>query len=119
MPPFKRRDFIKIMGAGAAAGGAAAWLPGIIGNAGAAEFPEGLYDMPMQGQARILHTTDVHGQLFPVFFREPNVNLGIGPAFGKVPHVVGRGLLEQMGFEEGSAEAYAYTYLDFNAAAAR
>ncbi len=72
-----------------------------------------LYDVPMQGNARILHFTDVHGQILPIYFREPNVNLGVGDAYGRAPHVVGKGFLKEMGFAEGSPEAYAYTYLDF------
>ena len=44
----------------------------------------------MDGDARILHVTDVHGQLLPVYFREPNVNLGIGDAYGRFPHIVGK-----------------------------
>ena len=80
-----------------------------------AGLPEDYYKVPMRGNVRILHTTDVHGQLFPVFFREPNVNIGIGPAKGRPPHLVGEHLLKYMGVEAGSAEAYAYSYLDFDA----
>ena len=84
-----------------------------------ATMPAGFYDVPMRGDARILHITDVHGQLLPVFFREPNVNLGLGPAFDRLPHVVGRRLLERMDLAENTPEAYAYTYLDFDTAAER
>ena len=72
-------------------------------------------NFPLQGDARILHITDVHGQLKPVYFREPNVNLGVGDAYGRPPHVVGKGLLKAMGMpeDETSLEAYAYTYLNF------
>jgi len=79
--------------------------------------PEGFYDVPMKGDARILHITDVHGQLQPVYFREPNVNLGFGDAYGRAPHIVGRNLLREMGLRENSPEAYAYTYLNFDSAA--
>ena len=48
---------------------------------------------------RILHITDVHGQLKPMYFREPNVNLGVGDAFGRPPHVVGNKLLDAMGLK--------------------
>ncbi|MCL4108336.1 UNVERIFIED_CONTAM: hypothetical protein GTU68_065364 [Idotea baltica] len=80
-------------------------------------MPEGFYSIPKKGQARILHTTDVHGQLLPVYFREPNVNLGVGDAFGRPPHIVGKGLLEKMNLPLDGPEAYAYTYLDFYNAA--
>jgi sulfur-oxidizing protein SoxB len=71
------------------------------------------YDLPMKGNVRILHITDVHGQLLPVYFREPNVNLGVGDAFGRPPHLVGNKLLDAMGLKQGTPESYAYTYLDF------
>ena len=71
----------------------------------------------MKGTARILHITDVHGQLNPVYFREPNVNLGVGDAYGRPPHVVGKKLLAHMGLNEDTPESYAYTYLNFDEAA--
>jgi sulfur-oxidizing protein SoxB len=127
MPPFDRREFLKILGVGAAA----TTIPGLTacsksddGSGNAMVEPtvgkdplEGFYDLPMQGNARILHITDVHGQLNPVYFREPNVNLGIGDAFGRPPHIVGKGLLDYMGLSTDSPEAYAYTYLNFENAA--
>ena len=71
----------------------------------------------MKGSARLLHITDVHGQLNPVYFREPNVNLGVGDAYGRPPHLVGKKLLDAMGIKPATPESYAYTYLDFDAAA--
>jgi len=125
MPPFDRREFLKLLGAGAAAstglfscsrsenGGPA----GASAPAGPAPALDGIYDLPMRGSARILHITDVHGQLKPVYFREPNVNLGIGDAYGRPPHIVGRKFLEYMGLGIDTPEAYAYTFLDFENAA--
>jgi S-sulfosulfanyl-L-cysteine sulfohydrolase len=111
MPNVDRRDFIKIMGFGALA----TTIPGIYPyQVGASEkMPKGFYDTPMKGNVRILHITDVHGQLNPVYFREPNVNLGVGDAYGRPPHMVGKNLLNAMNLKEDTAEAYAYTYLDF------
>jgi sulfur-oxidizing protein SoxB len=119
MPTVDRRDFIKLMGlssAGVAAGAATApwWMSQVSAEEGTTKD---LYKVPMKGDFRLLHMTDVHGQLFPVYFREPNVNLGVGEAYGRPPHVVGKKLLAKMGIEEGSLEAHAYTYLDFDAAA--
>jgi sulfur-oxidizing protein SoxB len=125
MPPFDRREFLKILGAGAAA----TTIPGLTAcsksddvNAMAAPSAgkdplEGFYDLPMQGNARILHITDVHGQLNPVYFREPNVNLGLGDAYGRPPHIVGKAFLEYMGLSPDTLEAYAYTFLNFQNAA--
>ena len=86
-------------------------------TAGTNGAPAGFYDVPMKGSARIMHITDVHGQLNPVYFREPNVNLGVGDAYGRPPHVVGKKLLKKMGLKENTPESYAYTYLDFEKAA--
>ena len=108
-----KRTFLKLLAMGAA-GTAAGGLPWMMHNAMAAEkMPAGFYTVPKKGQARILHTTDLHGQLLPVYFREPNVNLGVGEAFGRPPHVVGKKLLDYMKLPLEGPEAYAYTYLDF------
>ena len=127
MPFIDRREFLKIMGVGAAA----TTVPGLVACGKGSEAvsapaaskpatggaPEGFYDVPMQGSARLLHITDVHGQLKPVYFREPNVNLGVGDAFGRPPHLVGKKLLAAMGMSPNTPESYAYTYLDFDNAA--
>lgn len=77
-----------------------------------------LYKLSPFGQARILHITDTHAQLNPIYFREPNVNLGVGQATGKYPHRVGRNLLDAIpGLSP--ADMYALTYLDFSEAAER
>ncbi len=114
MNQFDRRKFLKLMTAGTAAGAAGFGLKGLMGREGLAQAAQDYYNVPMQGDARILHITDVHGQLFPVYFREPNVNLGMGGAFGRLPHVVGKGLLDHVGYAENTRESYAYTYLDFD-----
>ena len=62
-------------------------------------LPKDFYSVPKRGNVRILHCTDFHGQLNPVFFREPNVNLGMGDAFGRPPHMVGKQFLKADGFE--------------------
>lgn len=103
-----RRKFMQFISAAAAAG-----LIPKPAQAALKSLPK-LYDVPMKGTVRLLHFTDAHGQIEPVYFREPNVNLGVGGAYGRAPHVVGKAFLKEMGFEEGSAEAYAYTYLDFD-----
>lgn len=113
MNKLDRRDFIKLIGAGAAASAIPAFWP----STAMGKMPKDFYNMPMNGNARILHITDVHGQLLPVYFREPNVNLGVGDAYGRPPHVVGKKLLKHMGIEENSPEAYAYSYLNFAEAA--
>ena len=79
----------------------------------------GVYDFERFGNARILHITDTHAQLLPVYFREPSVNLGIGAMAGQPPHLVGRAFLERFGIKPDSADAYAFTCLDFEKSAVR
>lgn len=120
MSKIERREFLKLMGLTGVAGATASTFPWLMQQAEAAKSVDAaFYQVPMSGNARILHTTDVHGQLKPVYFREPNVNLGFGDAFGRPPHIVGKKLLAKMNLSPGGIEAHAYTYLDFDEAAKR
>ena len=112
MSQINRRTLLKVIGFAATGSLAPKSLEMLVARAEAGGLDD-LYRLPMRGNARILHTTDIHAQLLPVYFREPNVNLGVGPAKGKLPHLVGRALLESTGYSEGSIESYAYTNLDF------
>src|SRR3954468_1594798 len=105
----RRRDVLKLAGAAALSGG----LPR-IGRAAA-----GVYDLERFGNARILHMTDTHAQLLPVYFREPSVNLGVGAMHGRPPHLVGRALLDRFAISADSADAYAFSCLDFEKSALR
>jgi len=104
-----RREFNKILAVAAASG----LLPGKA-MAGA---PNNLYKMPKSGDVRLLHITDTHAQLNPIYFREPSVNLGFGDAFNKAPHLVGKNLLEHFGIKSGSVLEHAYTSINFDSAA--
>ncbi len=106
----RRRDFLTLAGAAMLSGG----VPRIARAA-----DNGVYDLERFGNARILHMTDTHAQLLPVYFREPSVNLGIGTMAGKPPHLVGRAFLDRFGIKPDSADAHAFTYLDFEKSAAR
>jgi len=117
MPLIDRRKFIKLASATAAASTIPAFLPLNAANKNKDKTPKerkSFYALSMKGNVRLLHITDVHGQLKPVFFREPNVNLGVGDAYGRPPHVVGKKLLDWMDLKPHSPEAYAYTYLNFD-----
>ncbi len=108
-----RREFLNALAAGAAAG-----LPLASANALAQGDPKGaVYDIPRFGNVGILHFTDCHAQLLPKYFREPSVNIGVGEAQGRPPHVVGEALLKQFGIPPGTREAHAFTHLDYAAAA--
>ena len=63
--------------------------------------------------------TDTHAQLKPVYFREPSVNLGIGAMQGNPPHLVGKAFLDRFGIRPDSADAYAFTCIEFEKAAGR
>lgn len=112
-----RREFLHVMSLAAAAG----ILPGTVNAMGSNNKKTGIspamYDIPMKGKVRLLHITDAHAQLNPIHFREPNVNLGVGPAYGKLPHIVGHKLLKEIGVKEDTALAHAFTFLNFQDAA--
>jgi len=107
----RRRDFLKTSAATILAGGLSRF-------ARAADSPS-FYDIERFGNARILHLTDVHAQLKPVYFREASVNIGVGEMLGRPPHLVGRAFLDRFGINADSAEAHAFTALDFERAAQR
>ena len=107
-----RREFMQLL-AVASAGGLALRTSAAAAQAAANAF----YDLPKFGNVHLLHFTDCHAQLNPIYFREPNVNLGFGDQLGKAPHLVGEHLLKAFGIAPGSRDAYAFTYLDFEAAA--
>ena len=109
--PIRRRDVLRFAGAAALSAG----LPRLARGVDNAS----VYDLPRFGNARILHLTDTHAQLTPVFFREPSVNIGIGAMQGQPPHLVGRAFLERFGISDDSADAYAFTSLAFEKSAQR
>ncbi len=75
------------------------------------------YNVPKTGNIHLLHMTDCHAQLLPIYFREPSANIGIAAMWGKVPHLVGEHLVKYAAMQAGSALAHAHTYLDFERAA--
>jgi sulfur-oxidizing protein SoxB len=107
-----RREFLQILAAASAAGFALDSRQVLAGNA-----PANYYDLPTFGNVSLMHMTDCHAQLKPIYFREPNVNLGVAGAVGKVPHLVGEHLLKAYNIKPGSIDAHAFTYIDFTAAA--
>ncbi len=106
----RRRDVLKTFTAAALSGIA----PRLSRAAG-----DDLYDIGRFGNARVLHMTDTHAQLLPVYFREPSVNIGIASMASQPPHLVGRAFLDHFGIKAGDREAYAFTFLDYQNAARR
>ena len=107
-----RREFLQAL-AVASAGGMSLQSNFVNAQANAQKF----YDLPKFGNVHLLHFTDCHAQLLPIYFREPNVNLGIGAQEGKTPHLVGEYFLKANGIKPGTRDAHAFTYLDYVAAA--
>ncbi len=70
-----------------------------------------------KGQVTLLHITDIHAQLVPLYFREPAVNIGVGDAAGRPPHLTGKDFLAYFGISPGTPEAYMLTSEDFDALA--
>jgi sulfur-oxidizing protein SoxB len=76
-----------------------------------------LLDFDSFGNVTLVHLTDIHAQLMPIYFREPSINLGVGEVNGLPPHITGEDFLKLYNLEPGSPEAYALTYVDFQALA--
>lgn len=109
-----RREFLHLLAAASAAGMVLDHRDLLAADPAAGER---FYDVPTFGNVSFLHFTDCHAQLLPVYFREPSVNLGVGEARGRPPHLVGEALLKAFGIPAGSREAHAFTYLNFEQAA--
>ncbi len=69
------------------------------------------------GKLTIVHVTDIHAQLMPLYFREPDINLGVGDDRGRPPHLTGQAFRDYFKIASGSAEDYALTHSDFVALA--
>jgi sulfur-oxidizing protein SoxB len=107
----RRRDVLKLLTAAA--------LSGALPRIGKAAADDDLYAVGKFGNVRVLHMTDTHAQLEPVYFREPSVNLGVAGMAGKPPHLVGEAFLKHFGIAPKTRSAYAFSYLDFAEAAHR
>jgi len=106
-----RREFLQVLAAASAAG-----FP-LVGRGATARAAADVYDVPRFGNVHLLHFTDCHAQLLPTYFREPSVNLGLGDAAGRPPHLVDGAFLRYFGIAPGTRESYAFTSRDFVAAA--
>ncbi|MBW0168762.1 MAG: thiosulfohydrolase SoxB [Hydrogenophaga sp.] len=111
---FSRREFMQVLAVASATGMALNHRDVLAAAPGAGER---LYDVPTFGNVSFLHFTDCHAQLTPIYFREPNVNLGVAEAVGRAPHIVGEKLLKHFNIKPGTAQAHAFSYLNFSQAA--
>jgi sulfur-oxidizing protein SoxB len=109
-----RRHFLQ-----AAMASAAIFGPGRLTSLAATQAmtEDALMEFAPVGNVTLMHVTDIHAQLKPIWFREPSINLGVGEVAGLPPHVTGADFLKLFGIEPGSASAYALTSEDFVALA--
>ena len=108
-----RRDFLKLA---VIAGGVGAMSRQAFADA---MKPDRLLEFQPLGNVTLLHITDTHATLLPVYYREPDTLIEVAERKNKPPYVTGEAFLRAYGFKRGSAEAYAYTYLDFTKLAAQ
>jgi sulfur-oxidizing protein SoxB len=108
-----RREFLMASVATSAIVGTG--FPGGIGRLAAQQAltEDQLLDFDSFGNVTVVHLTDIHAQLKPIYFREPSINLGVGEVNGLPPHITGADFLKLYNLEPGSPGAYALTYLDF------
>ncbi|WP_435659766.1 thiosulfohydrolase SoxB [Leisingera caerulea] len=112
-----RRDFLQVSMAASAMVGASGFGNWARLAAQQRLSQDQLLEFDTFGNISLIHVTDIHGQLKPIYFREPSVNLGVGENKGHVPHVTGADFRKVYGIADGSPSAYALTYNDFSALA--
>ncbi|GAA6187554.1 thiosulfohydrolase SoxB [Litorivita sp. NS0012-18] len=112
-----RRDFLQVGMAASALVGASGF--GNWGRLAAQQAltQDQLLEFETFGNVSLIHVTDIHAQLKPIYFREPQINLGVGAAKGQMPHVTGADFRRAYGIADGSPSHYALTYNDFTALA--
>ena len=111
---FTRRDFLQYTVNAGAALGVACYGANITRALAQQKLTQDdLLKFDSKGQITLLHFTDVHAQLKPVYFRPPDTNIGIGDYAGIPPHLVGEEFLTHFGIEKGSPLAYAHTMVDY------
>jgi sulfur-oxidizing protein SoxB len=108
-----RRDFLQVSMAASALVGASGFGNWARLAAQQSLTQDQLLEFDTYGNVSLIHVTDIHAQLKPIFFREPEINLGIGDARGQMPHVTGADFRKAYGIADGSPSAYALTHDDF------
>ena len=114
---FSRRDFLQVGMATSAIYGASGF--GSFAKLAAQQklSQDDLLQFDTFGNISLIHITDIHAQLKPIYFREPEINIGVGDAFGKVPHITGADFRKMYGINDRSPSHYALTHNDFSALA--
>lgn len=113
-----RRDFLQAaVAAGAIVGGAGTGTWQALAARQKLMSQDDLLKFDTKGQVTIVHITDIHAQLVPVYFREPSINIGVGAVQGQPPHITGEDFLDRYKIKPETPEAYALTSVDFAALA--
>ncbi|WP_439142650.1 thiosulfohydrolase SoxB [Planktotalea sp.] len=112
-----RRDFLQVSMAASALVGASGF--GNWARLGAQQSlsQDQLLEFETFGNVSLIHVTDIHGQLKPIHFREPSINIGVGGNKGVVPHITGADFRKAYGIADGSPSHYALSSGDFSALA--
>ena len=112
-----RRDFLQLAMSTTAIYGASAF--GNWGKLAAQQTitEDKLLEFQTFGNVSLIHVTDIHAQLKPIYFREPEINTGVGKNRGKVPHITGSDFRKLYGIKDKSSSAYALTFNDFSSLA--
>lgn len=110
-----RREFLQYGAVAASAAGVGVSDFGNLTRALAQQklTQDDLLKFDSKGQITLLHFTDVHAQLKPVYFRPPSENFGVGAFEGIPPHLVAGDFLKHFGLQSGSPLAYAHTMVDY------
>lgn len=112
-----RRDFLQVGMAASALYGASGFGNWARLAAQQKLTQEQLLEFETFGNVSLIHITDIHGQLTPLYFREPSINIGVGGNKGAVPHVTGAEFRKLYGIADGSPSHYALSSGDFAALA--
>ena len=112
-----RRDFLQVSMAASALVGASGFGNWSRLAAQQALTQDQLLQFDTFGNVSLIHVTDIHAQLKPIYFREPSVNIGVGDNRGAVPHVTGADFRRLYGIDDGSPSHYALSSGDFSSLA--
>ncbi|MEQ9056995.1 MAG: thiosulfohydrolase SoxB [Roseovarius confluentis] len=112
-----RRDFLQVGMAASALVGASGFGNWAKLAAQQSLTQDQLLQFDTFGNVSLIHVTDIHAQLKPIYFREPSVNIGVGENKGEVPHVTGADFRRLYGIEDGSPSHYALSSGDFTSLA--
>ncbi|KPA22846.1 Trifunctional nucleotide phosphoesterase protein YfkN precursor [Shimia sp. SK013] len=112
-----RRDFLQVGMAASALVGASGFGNWARLAAQQALTQDQLLEFQTYGNVSLIHITDIHAQMKPIYFREPSVNIGVGGNKGAVPHITGADFRKAYGIEENSPSHYALSAGDFSSLA--